>query len=112
MASKSAISKIRKSLNSKTKENRELKKENLTLTQDLNAVKRKLEHKLRSVTSSVSDEVVRAKNTLGSVLEDITGSVDDIKNKSLKVISGGAKKSKTYKKKRTSRKNKSVSWWS
>lgn len=111
MKSKSAVSKMKKTLKSKIEENKDLKAE-------LTEVKDKLDAKVHEMAGVVDKEVIRAKDALASVLGDIKENVKNIKNQSVKLISGGRKSKKSKKntkknnKKNVTRKNKSLSWWS
>lgn len=112
MTSKSTVTKLTKTVNSKTVENKVLEAKNKSLKQELGAVKNKLERKIHQLTGEVDKEVIRAKETIGSVLGDIKENVKNIKTKSAKLIAGGGKARKTHKKNKSSkRKTKSVSWW-
>lgn len=112
MSSKTAVSKLTKTVKSKTNENKDLEAKNKSLKKELSEVKDKLERKIHQLTGEVDKEVVRAKETIGSVLGDIKENVKNIKTKSAKLIAGGGKARKTQKKNKSSkRKNKSVSWW-
>jgi len=102
---------MEKTLKSKIEENKDLKAE-------LSEVKDKLETKFHEIAGVVDKEVIRAKDALVSVLGDIKENVKSIKDKSIKLVSGGAKSKKNNKKnskksskKNVTRKNKSLSWW-
>lgn len=107
MSSKTKTAKLSKIIKSKTTENKKLENKNITLKQDLNVAKDKLERKLRHLTKKVDSQIVKATNTLGSVLGDVKNTVKLAKTKSLKLISGGKRTRKT----RKTRKRKTVSWW-
>jgi len=89
--SKSAISTMEKTLKSKIEENKGLKAE-------LSEVKDKLETKFHEIAGVVDKEVIRAKDALVSVLGDIKENVKSIKDKSIKLVSGGGKSKKSNKK--------------
>ena len=112
LKSKSAVSKMQKTLKSKIEENKDLKAE-------LSAVKDKLDTDVHKMAGVVDKEVARAKDALISVLGDVKDNVKSIKNKSVKLISGGRKSKKSNKKKNKknnkksnkTHKKKSFSWW-
>lgn len=109
LKTKSTVSKMQKTLKSKIEENKDLKAE-------LSAVKDKLDTNLHEMAGVVDKEVTRAKDALISVLGDVKENVKSIKNKSVKLISGGGKSKKSNKKKskknNKTHKKKSFSWWS
>lgn len=112
LKSKSAVSKMQKTLKSKIEENKDLKAE-------LSEVKDKLETKFHEMAGVVEKEVIRAKDALVSVLGDIKENVKSIKDKSIKLVSGGGKSKKSNKKnsKKNNKKSnkthkkKSFTWW-
>ena len=103
---------MQKTLKSNIEENKDLKAE-------LSAVKDKLDTDVHKMAGVVDKEVARAKDALISVLGDVKDNVKSIKNKSVKLISGGRKSKKNNKKKskknnkkgKKTHKKKSFSWW-